>query len=161
MIWRFQLWSAFYKAVYLTKPENVMIIWNEKKWNLICWKITNVIFRGREAILTRYFDATCLLFDKGGNKPEWEDIKLIDDYYPEKYFLFFTQISCNERVEIKSPEGKDLFDCYCESFLFTQDLQKTDWRGLYRGYLLKYVRLQSDRIRLYIQQNQCVCTYLV
>ena len=87
-------------------------------------KNTDVIFRGRAAILTCYFDAACLLFDKNEKKANWEDIKLIDDYYPEKYFLFFTQIYCNERVEIKSPEEKDLFDCYCESFLFTQDLPK-------------------------------------
>ena len=87
-------------------------------------KKTDVIFRGREAILTGYFDAACLLFDKREKKPEWEDLKLIDDYYPKKYFLFFTDIPCDERLQIKLLHGNELLDCYCESFLFTQDLPK-------------------------------------
>lgn len=87
-------------------------------------KNTDVIFRSRKAILTGYFDAACLLFDRREKKPEWEDLKLIDDYYPKKYFLFFTNIPCNERLQIKLPDGSSLLDCYCESFLFTQDLPK-------------------------------------
>ena len=87
-------------------------------------KKTDVIFRGRKAVLTGYFDASCLLFDIHEKKPKWEDLKLIDDYYPEKYFLFFTHIPCNERMQIKLPDGSSLLDCYCESFLFTQDLPK-------------------------------------
>ena len=98
-------------------------------------KKTDVIFRGREAILTGYFDAACLLFDAREKKPKWEDLKLIDDYYPKKFFLFFTNIPCSERLQLKRPDGSNLLDCYCESFLFTQDLcKKPERRGLYRDH---------------------------
>ena len=87
-------------------------------------KKTDVIFRGREAILTGCFDAACLLFDRHDKKPKWEDLKLIDKCYPEKYLLFFMNIPCNERLQIKCPDGSGLLDCYCESFLFSQDLPR-------------------------------------
>ena len=73
-------------------------------------KKTDVIFRNRKAILTGYFDAACLLFDMREKKPKWEDLKLIDDYYPKKYFLFFTHIPCNERLQLKLPDGSSLLD---------------------------------------------------
>ncbi|GEM_PF-5314172 len=87
-------------------------------------KHTDVIFRSRKAILTGYFDAACLLFDRRIIKPKWKDLKLIDDYYPKKYVLLFAHIPCNERMQITLSDGSDLFDCYCESFLISQDLPK-------------------------------------
>ena len=84
----------------------------------------DVMFRGRKAILSAYFDAACLLFDKRERKPKWEDLELIDDYYKGKYFLFFTHIPCEERIQITRPDGSSLFGCYCESFPLTQDLPK-------------------------------------
>lgn len=88
-------------------------------------KNTEVIFRGRKAVLTGYFDAACLLFDKHDPRPEWEDLAITDDYYDGKYFLFFTNIPCNERTHIKYPDGSALFEhCYCASFLIGEDLPK-------------------------------------
>ena len=51
-------------------------------------KEIEIVFRGRNAILTMYFDAAVLLFDKVEPKPEWSDLRLLDDYYPQKYALF-------------------------------------------------------------------------
>ena len=63
-------------------------------------KNTDVMFRGRKAILTCYFDAACLLFDRRKLKPKWEDLKLIDRYYSKKYVLFLRTsaiVSSNEQ----------------------------------------------------------------
>ncbi|MBQ8928067.1 MAG: hypothetical protein IJ055_07325 [Oscillospiraceae bacterium] len=86
-------------------------------------KGTDVVFRGRKAILAAYFDAACLLFDRR-EKPKWEDLKLIDKYYPKKRFLFFSNIPCRERMEITRPDGRRLFGCYCESLPLGQDLPR-------------------------------------
>lgn len=88
-------------------------------------KGVDVIFRARKAVLSAYFDAACLLFDKRDPEPVWTDLKVIDNYYPGKYLLFFTNIPCADRMRIKLPDGTPLFkDCYCESFLLGEDLPR-------------------------------------
>ena len=88
-------------------------------------KEIEVVFRGRNALLTTYFDAACLLFDKYLPQPEWDDLKLLDDYYPGKYFLFFDHIPVSERKQIKHIDGSPVFiNCYCESFLVGQETPK-------------------------------------
>ena len=82
----------------------------------------NVIFRNRKAILTSYFDAGCLCFSKRERKPAWKDIKILDKYYPDMYFMFLNHITPEERMEIMFPDGSSLFGgCICESYRLAQD----------------------------------------
>ena len=88
-------------------------------------KEIEIVFRGRNAILTMYFDAAILLFDKAEQKPEWSDLKLLDDYYPKKYALFLDNIPVGERCQIKYADGNSVFErCYCESFILGQATPK-------------------------------------
>ena len=88
-------------------------------------KEIEVVFRGRNALLTKWFDATCLLFDKEHLKPDWDDLKLLDDYYPGKYFLFLNNIPVSERSQITYTDGKPIFEkCYCEFFFIGQETPK-------------------------------------
>ena len=44
----------------------------------------NVIYRNRKAVLMGYFDTLCLLFDKKDGKPDFGEIKVIENY-PKGY----------------------------------------------------------------------------
>ena len=78
----------------------------------------NVIFKDRKAVLTRYFDSVCLLFDKNDGEPDLGSIKVIDDY-PEGFFcVFLSQIPVEERKKIQMENKKSLMnECVCSLFI--------------------------------------------
>ena len=81
------------------------------------FKETKVTYKGKKALLSGYFDAPCLLFDKKDGKPDMGDVRVLDDYYPEKYFVFLTDLSPEERQKILNEQGRPVFaGCVCATF---------------------------------------------
>ena len=78
----------------------------------------NVIFKDRKAVLTRYFDSVCLLFDKNDGELNLGNINVIDDY-PEGYLcVFLSQIPIEERKKIRMEnKGSLMNDCVCSLFI--------------------------------------------
>ena len=77
----------------------------------------NVIYNNMKAILTGYFDSKCLLFDKKDGKPDFSDLRVIDNYPEGYYCIFFSQIPVKERKKIRLGNGNLLMkDCVCSLF---------------------------------------------
>ncbi len=78
----------------------------------------NVIYKGRKAVIFRYFDSVCLLFDKKDGEVNLRNVTVLDDYPEGYYCVFFSQISIEERKQIRSNDGEPLFmDCVCSLFI--------------------------------------------
>ena len=74
----------------------------------------NVIYRNRKAILMGYFDTLCLLFDMKDGKPDFGEVKVIENYPEGYYCVFFMQLPIEERKQIRFEDGKTLLqDCVC------------------------------------------------
>ncbi len=81
-----------------------------------------VIYNGREAELSRYFDLECLLFDTAGGKPPFGD-EVIRQYpdMPDKYVVYLGNLSIEDRNNIKDIKDIDESDsaigeCICKNF---------------------------------------------
>ena len=77
----------------------------------------NVIYNNKKAILTGYFDSKCLLFDMKDGKPDFDGIKIIENYPEGYYCVFFSQIPIEERMKIRLDNGQLLMqECVCSLF---------------------------------------------
>lgn len=75
---------------------------------------SKVLYCGREAVFTRYFDFECLKFKKVDGKPNFDD-KYICEYddLPDEYVVYFWSIPMENRKNIKFVDADEAGDKRC------------------------------------------------
>lgn len=70
-----------------------------------------VLYYGREAVLSGYYDSDCLKFNKKDGKPDFPD-EAIKEYYdlPDEYVVYLWSLSIKDRMNIKYSDGNK---CFC------------------------------------------------
>ena len=73
-----------------------------------------VLYKGREAVLSKYFDSDCLKFKKSDGRPPFEE-KDIFEYpdIPEEYVVYLWSLSIKDRKAIQYLDEEEQKVCFC------------------------------------------------
>lgn len=79
----------------------------------------HVMYQGRKAVLTSFYDAVCLLFPLADGKPDFPEEQLLryEQHFPGMYVVYLRNLSVKDRMTIKKEDGRPLYEtCICETY---------------------------------------------